>query len=90
MIPANDPVCTIVPFASTTSGANVELILVVVQRWDNVVTSGIVVQYVKLASGNLGDAFVQFAYRFLVREFEGQIGDLRVWRRVLGRIADGP
>lgn len=48
-----------------------QLILVVVQRWYDIVASGIVVQYVEFASCDLSDALVECAYGFLVGEFEG-------------------
>ena len=67
----------------------VQLRLVVVKRRDNVVPASIVVQDVELAIRHRRDALAESSDRFIARELEGQVGDIGMRRRVLGRIAHG-
>lgn len=55
-----------------------QLVLVVVERRDNIVASCVVVQNVELASGEFRYGFVQFFDGVIAGELKGEIGDLGV------------
>jgi hypothetical protein len=67
----------------------VQLVYVVVQRGDNIVSPSIVVENVELAVRYLGDSLAEFADRVDARELEGEVGYARMGRGIFGRIANG-